>query len=88
MDTVDLMWMIVLAYIVTQAVALVNASGRDRILLAIPLIVMVPIFVLAAILFVQEKNLWPIWILLASPLALAYVVIISLLTLGTNQRAA
>jgi hypothetical protein len=71
----DLLWLSVLAYVVVQIIVLWRASGFSRVAAALPLLVMIPVFVLTIVNLVLEKNLWPIFLLLASPLALLYVVV-------------
>ncbi len=76
MDSTDFLWLGVVAYVVVQIVVLLRSSGRSRIAAALPLVVMVPIFVLTIVAEVQENNLWPLFLLFASPVALLYVVIV------------
>ncbi len=74
----DGLWLSVLAYVVVQAIVLRRASGFGRVAAALPLLVMIPVFVLTIVNLLLEKNLWPIFLLLASPLALLYVVAVAL----------
>jgi hypothetical protein len=73
----DVLWLSVLAYIVVQIIVLRRASGFGRVAAALPLLVMVPVFVLTGIALAQESNLWPLWLLFASPVALLYVVAVA-----------
>lgn len=73
-----LLWLSVLAYIVMQITVLRRASGFGKVATAVPLLVMVPVFVLTIVNLALGKNLWPIFLLLASPLALLYVVVVAL----------
>lgn len=66
----DLLWLTIPAYVVVQVVALMRSSGGSRMAAALPLFVMVPVFVYAAVGLVQESNLWPLLMLFASPVAL------------------
>ena len=75
----DLLWLTVPAYVVLQIVALMRSSGGSRVVAVLPLFVMVPVFALTAIAFSQESNLWPIWILIACPIATMYVAVIAFL---------
>jgi hypothetical protein len=61
-----------------QIVVLWRASGRSRWVAAAPLVVMVPIYVLAFVGALQggDNNLWPLLLILPSPVALLYVVIV------------
>jgi len=73
----DLIWLAVPAYIIMQFFVIWRSSGSSRWIAALPLVVMIPIFVLTAVGFAQESNLWPLWLLFASPVALYYVVAIA-----------
>jgi hypothetical protein len=75
----DLLWLTVPAYVVLQVVALVRSSGGSRLAAALPLFVMVPVFALTLVAVVQESNLWPILMLVASPVALVYVAVVAFL---------
>ena len=46
---------------------------------------LVPVFGLTVVNFVLEKNLWPILLLLASPVALLYVVVFALFLSAGKQ---
>jgi hypothetical protein len=72
----DLLWLAVLGYVVLQVFALVRLSGGARLAAAVPLAVMVPVAVITVAGLVQESNLWPLFLLLASPLALAYLGVV------------
>lgn len=71
----DLLWLTIPAYFIVQFVALARTSGRARIAAGLPLAVMVPALAVTVIGFVRGSNLWPLLLLLASPLALAYVAV-------------
>jgi hypothetical protein len=75
----DLLWLTIPAYVVLQVVALMRSSGGSRVAAALPLFVMVPVFALTVVALVQESNLWPILMLMASPVALVYVAVVALL---------
>jgi hypothetical protein len=47
---------------------------------------MVPIFVLTGIAYAQDSNLWPLWLLWASPVALLYVVIVAFFVWPTAKE--
>ena len=69
------LWLTVPAYLVVQAVVLRRSSGRARLAAGAPLIVMVPVFALSIAGLILNKNLWPLFLLFTSPLALLYVCI-------------
>jgi hypothetical protein len=74
----DLLWLTIPAYVIVQVVALMRSAGGSRVAAALPLFVMVPVFALTAIAFAQKSNLWPLWMLFASPIALLYVAVFAL----------
>jgi hypothetical protein len=76
---VPLRWLSAAGYLVIQAIVLLRSSGLARIIAAVPLAVMVPIFVLTIYGAVRQSNLWPLLLLLASPVALLYVVVVAVL---------
>ncbi len=75
----DLIWLTILAYVVVQVVALMRSSRGSRLAASLPLFVMVPVFVYAAVGLVQGSNLWPLLMLFASPIALLYVAVVALM---------
>ena len=75
----DLLWLAIPAYLILQVVALLRTSGGFRLAAALPLFVMVPVFAMTIIAAAQESNMWPVLMLLASPVALAYVTGVALL---------
>ncbi len=75
----DLIWLTIPAYVVVQVVALMRSSRGSRLAASLPLFVLVPVFVYAAVGLVQGNNLWPLWMLFASPIAPLYVAVVALL---------
>ncbi len=82
----DLVWLAVPAYLLVQAVAISRTSGGMRVAAALPLAVMVPMFVYTAVAFAQASNLWPLGLLFLSPLALVYVTVIWLVGRKSGDR--
>ena len=77
----DLIWLAVPAYILLQFVVIWRSSGPSRWVAGLPLVFMVPIFVLTVVAYAQESNLWPLFLLFASPVALLYVVVVAFFVL-------
>ena len=75
----DLIWLTIPAYVVVQVIALMRSSTGSRMVAALPLFVMVPVFIHAVVGLVQESNLWPLLMIFLSPIALLYVVMVALL---------
>ena len=83
----DLLWLSVLAYVVVQIIVLRRAAGFGRFAAGLPLVVMVPIFLLTVYGLVQQSNLWPILLLLSSPVAFLYVVIVAFFVWPAAKRS-
>ena len=77
----DLIWLAVPLYVVLQVVALKRPGSR--VAGAVPLAVMVPVFVATVVGIVQQSNLWPLLLLMASPVAVLYLTVVLL----TGRRA-
>ena len=70
----DWLWLAVPAYVAVQGIAIARSTGTSRVFAAAaPLLVMAPVWVFTAVAFAQGSNLWPLWLLWSSPLALLYV---------------
>ncbi len=83
-----LIWLAVPAYIIMQFVVIWRSSSPSRWVAALPLVVMVPVFVLTGMAYAQESNLWPLCLLLASPVALLYVVGVAIIVLWKKRSPA
>jgi hypothetical protein len=71
----EIMWLVVVAYSVAQFAMLLESHGRTRIAIALPLLIMVPVF-FQAISAMQYNNM-PVMLFVASPVALAYLVFVA-----------
>ena len=80
-----LLWLSVLAYLVMQIFLLVRPLGGTRGAVALPLIVMVPVLASTVAGMVEQSNLWPLILLLTSPLAFLYLLIVALMRLNARQ---
>ena len=49
-------------------------TGGWRLLALAPLVVMVPVFIHAALAFAAQSNLWPLLLIFAAPLAFLYLL--------------
>jgi hypothetical protein len=74
----DALWLCVPADVIVQTLVLMRTSGPSKWAAGLPLLVMVPVYVMTGIAYVQESNLWPLCLLFTSPVALLYVVIVAL----------
>ena len=83
-------WGGVLAYPILQFIAVKKMRGGWRVLAYLPLILMVFVFVITIVGFYQQSNLWPLILILVSPLVLLYLVILlvshSFLVRGKNEE--
>jgi hypothetical protein len=84
-----LWWLSVPAYVVVQIIVLLRASGISRWVAALPLLFMVPMYVLFVIgLFVGgDNNLAWLLLILPSPVALLYVVVVGLFVFFARPTA-
>jgi hypothetical protein len=74
-----------LLYIILQAVTLISVSGRYRVLALLPLPIMIVVAAIAFSSLRAGSNMWPIWIILISPIAVLYLIFV--LVFGKrNQR--
>jgi len=75
MNIIETMWLIVVAYAVIQLALLLHSQGQTRLAVAMPLLLMTPIFV-GSISAMQDSK-QPMLLFLASPLALAYLIFVA-----------
>jgi len=59
----------VVAYLVFQIRAFMKLRGGRRIFAAVPMLFMIPIFVISIEALFKGSNMWPIFLILASPIA-------------------
>lgn len=64
------------AYVPLQIYTGRKWRGGWRIAAFLPLLLMVPVFVITAIALAQKSNLWPIVLIFAAPFGTAYLVIL------------
>lgn len=83
-------WSGVLAYPILQFIAVKRMRGGWRVLAYLPLILMVFVFVITIVGFYQQSNLWPLILILVSPLVFLYLVILlvsySFFVRGKNEE--
>jgi hypothetical protein len=65
-------------YLVAQVVTLLLWRGAWRVGAAAPLLFMVPALLFSLYAFAKESNLWPIWLIFLSPVALFYLGVLFL----------
>ncbi len=82
----DLIWLSFPIYLVLQVVALMRFSRVARWAAVLPLFVMVPVFAIAMFNLASEKNLWPLPILFASPVAMLYCALTIIQTSFARRR--
>ena len=70
------MWLSVLAYPILQILALAKSRGFYRLAGALPLCAMLPIFAVTIKAYCDHSNLWPLFLILASPAACVWTLII------------
>jgi hypothetical protein len=75
------MYLSVPAYPMLQIVVIWRSAGAARWIAALPLVFMVSVYVVTGVAYAQHSNLWPIWLLFASPVALLYVAVVAFFVL-------
>ena len=61
-------------YVVLQWYAARSWDGGWRIAAFVPLVIMAGLVVQAALAFMAQSNLWPLMVILASPIACLYLI--------------
>jgi len=83
-------WGGILAYPILQFIAVKRMHGGWRVLAYLPLILMAFVFLITVVGFYQQSNLWPLVLILVSPLVLVYLVILlvshSFVMRGKNEE--
>jgi hypothetical protein len=79
------LWFGVMAYPALQIFLLVRPLDGSRAAVALPLFVMVPVFVITISGLLQQSNLWPLFLLLTSPVAFLYLLIVVLVRVNARQ---
>jgi len=73
-----------LGYLVLQPVMAFRLSGGWRMAALAPLIVTIPLVVQAAYALEAGSNLWPLWLIFATPFAFLYLLVLA----GMHRKAA
>jgi hypothetical protein len=83
-------WGGILAYPILQFIAIKRMQGGWSVLAYLPFILMTFVFLITIVGFVQQSNLWPLILILVSPLVLVYLVILlvghSVFMRGKNEE--
>lgn len=87
MGIFSLLFLLVPLYPVLQIVAWKRLVGRARIVSALPLAVMIPVYVFSAFALSAGSNLWPIWIVFISPPASIFVGIVLLVSRSRSPQS-
>jgi hypothetical protein len=66
------------AYFFLQLLMAVRYRGRWLVLSLVPLLFMLPLAAHAGLAFAAGSNVWPLLLILASPVAFAYLLILSI----------
>jgi hypothetical protein len=80
-DPFDLIFLCVPGYFLLQVALARGTSGWRRKATLAPAVIMVPILAYTVLAFAAQSNLWPLLMLLTAPLALLYLVCLSLVRL-------
>jgi len=64
------------AYLVLQLVLLIRYQGGWKWAAAVPLLLMIPLFIHALYAYSKESNLWPLLLIFGGPPALIYLIVL------------
>jgi hypothetical protein len=73
-------------YLIAQTIALLRLRGQTRMWAAVPIPFMAVVLYVTLDAFAQQSNLWPIVMIFASPVALAYVLVVGLVAFFASRR--
>ena len=65
-------------YVVIQIIAAIKLRGLKRIMVLLPVPIMLTVIAVTFYGYQQQSNLWPIYLIFVSPLAILYVAIMLL----------
>jgi hypothetical protein len=78
-DPFDLILLGVPGYFLLQAALTLWTSGRWRKATLVPAVIMVPILAYTLLAFAAQSNLWPLLLILSSPVACLYLMVLSVI---------
>ncbi len=64
-------------YAIVQALAIWQSRGRGRVVVAIPLPLMFLVLISTFSAYREGSNLWPIMLILSSPIATVFILVVS-----------
>ena len=67
-------------YVILQVLGLFLLKGKARLVLLILAAVMGLVVIIAVLAYLEESNLWPIWLIFCSPAAIVCIAIVWLLS--------
>jgi hypothetical protein len=76
------------AYFFLQLLMAIRYRGRWRIAALVPLLVMVPLAVHAALAYAAGSKAWPLLLVLAAPLAFLYLLLVAVAKGAAGTRKA
>lgn len=80
-DPFDLIFLCVPGYFLLQVLLTYRTSGGWRKATLAPAVIMAPVLAYTVLAFAAQSNLWPLLMLLITPLAFLYLVVLSVLLL-------
>lgn len=76
------------AYFFLQLLMVIRYRGRWRIAALVPLLVMVPLAVQAALAYAAGSEAWPLLLVLSAPLAFLYLLLVAIAKGASGSRKA
>lgn len=63
-------------YLVLQAISALVLSGKLRVISLIPIPFMLVVSVVTVLALQSQSNMWPIWLILLSPIAVIFLLVV------------
>ena len=86
MDTNQILFLSFLFYLIVQMYTLKKFTSVLKKLSLLSAIIMAVVLVVTVYSFLRNSDLWPLWLLFTSPLALAYQFVLLILFLIMEQN--
>lgn len=77
-----------LGYAILQVIAIATVHGRRRILMSLPAFPMLIVLAWTQFAYSSESNLWPIVMILSSPIAILIVIVLWTILFARQRREA
>jgi len=73
-------------YVIVQSIVAWFTTGRARILVLIPMPMMLLVLIFTFSAYQEASNLWPLLLILLSPIAIVYIIVIWFIQILRHRR--